>query len=441
MVTSRWEPEDRRGWAVDRLRSTARSGLDLRRRVAGSRPRSQECRALNLRLAELTDIVTELLLPVAAARRGEAGRAAREVPPERLSHRPMATQVYLHIGLPEDRHDLPPVGALGIDGERSPRRASCCRAAVTASTCGPPSSCRSGRTSSGAHPRRPARWPGWSRRVQPASGTGRAHPRVLLRRRPGAGRAALVAVAGARPRCTSSSPPATPSACSTAGLGGVRQERRHQAARRDARRPARRAGAEFGWRTWDLGGVLRRWGPARPSRAGARRCRCPDPARRATSTGATSPAVLGLDPDRYDAPDGAPQPGPRRRPDRAAAPGQPAPDRRSARPSTAAPGSAATSPRATWSARTGERLGADDEQVAECRERADRAVRIIRRRGYHVVGDVESLRVPADLPTRPRPDDVSNAALLESATTLVADMLADVRRIAREGPPDMTEGV
>ena len=86
----------------------------------------------------------------------------------------------------------------------------------------------------------------------------------------------------------------------------------------------------------------------------------------------------------------------------------------------------------------GERLGADDAQVADSRERADRAVRMIERRGYHVVGDVESLRVPADLPPRPRPDTVSNEALLASATTLVADLLADVRRIAREGPPDMT---
>jgi hypothetical protein len=88
----------------------------------------------------------------------------------------------------------------------------------------------------------------------------------------------------------------------------------------------------------------------------------------------------------------------------------------------------------------GERLGADDAQVAECRERADRAIGIIQRRGYDVVGDIESLRVPGELPARPRPDAVSDADLLGSATTLVADMLADVRRIARESPPDPTPG-
>lgn len=41
------------------------SVLDLRARVRRLEKEVQECRALNLRLAELTDLVTELLLPVA----------------------------------------------------------------------------------------------------------------------------------------------------------------------------------------------------------------------------------------------------------------------------------------------------------------------------------------------------------------------------------------
>jgi hypothetical protein len=41
------------------------SVIDLRRRVSRLEEEVQECRALNLRLAELTDLVTELLLPVA----------------------------------------------------------------------------------------------------------------------------------------------------------------------------------------------------------------------------------------------------------------------------------------------------------------------------------------------------------------------------------------
>ncbi|MDO7867456.1 DUF6752 domain-containing protein [Nocardioides jiangxiensis] len=38
--------------------------VDLRRRVRVLEEEVQECRRLNLRLAELTDVVSELLLPV-----------------------------------------------------------------------------------------------------------------------------------------------------------------------------------------------------------------------------------------------------------------------------------------------------------------------------------------------------------------------------------------
>jgi hypothetical protein len=46
-------------------KGAATATIDLRRRVKALEAEVQECRALNLRLAELTDIVTELLLPVA----------------------------------------------------------------------------------------------------------------------------------------------------------------------------------------------------------------------------------------------------------------------------------------------------------------------------------------------------------------------------------------
>lgn len=195
---------------------------------------------------------------------------------------------------------------------------------------------------------------------------------------------------------------------------------------------------EFGWRTWDLAGVLRRWGRHVP----------PEQVHVLPMPGAGAPrdqhwrtfaGVLGLDPDRYAAPDEPRNPalgvtqvellrrvnphlGDFRRP----------------------------VDRGTWIRgylaerhlvrQPGERLGADPDQVAECRERADRAVAIIERRGYRVEGDVEALRVPLDLPERPRPQDVSDAALVESASTLIADMLADVRRAAGEHPPGTTDG-
>jgi len=49
---------------IGRFRAAAHSE-DLRRRVAELEEEVQECRSLNLRLAELTDLVQELLLPVA----------------------------------------------------------------------------------------------------------------------------------------------------------------------------------------------------------------------------------------------------------------------------------------------------------------------------------------------------------------------------------------
>ncbi|HET6939161.1 MAG TPA: DUF6752 domain-containing protein [Nocardioides sp.] len=51
-----------------RVRGTdrVREAISLRRRISRLEAEVQECRALNIRLAELTDIVTELLLPVAA---------------------------------------------------------------------------------------------------------------------------------------------------------------------------------------------------------------------------------------------------------------------------------------------------------------------------------------------------------------------------------------
>ncbi|MGA8210677.1 MAG: DUF6752 domain-containing protein [Nocardioidaceae bacterium] len=61
---------------VDRVRGALRTGSvdSLRERVAVLEEEVQECRQLNLRLAELTDVVEELLLPVAA--RDEARVAA-----------------------------------------------------------------------------------------------------------------------------------------------------------------------------------------------------------------------------------------------------------------------------------------------------------------------------------------------------------------------------
>jgi hypothetical protein len=55
----------RRAFMEARDKAGMSAAIDLRRRVKALEDEVQECRALNVRLAELTDIVTELLVPLA----------------------------------------------------------------------------------------------------------------------------------------------------------------------------------------------------------------------------------------------------------------------------------------------------------------------------------------------------------------------------------------
>jgi hypothetical protein len=81
----------------------------------------------------------------------------------------------------------------------------------------------------------------------------------------------------------------------------------------------------------------------------------------------------------------------------------------------------------------GERFGVEPDQLVECRSRADRAIAMIQEHGYDVVGDVETLRVPATQENRRRTSAVSSEELVESATRLVVAMLNDVRRLDPHG--------
>ena len=189
-----------------------------------------------------------------------------------------------------------------------------------------------------------------------------------------------------------------------------------------------KSGNEFGWRTWDLGGVLRRWGGCVPAarvhvlpvpRAGS----APDQHWRNFAS------VLGVDPTAY------------------AVPSQPA---------NPALGMVQVEllrrinplltefrkpvDRGTWIRgylaerhlvrQPGTRFGPDQAQLDECRRRADRAVRMIEQHGYDLVGgDLDALRVPPQVSERARTEDVGSEELVDAATTLVADMLTDVRRI------------
>ena len=76
--------------------------------------------------------------------------------------------------------------------------------------------------------------------------------------------------------------------------------------------------------------------------------------------------------------------------------------------------------------RHGERFHPGPQRVGECRRRSERMVQRIREAGYHVVGDLEDLVVPDELPVLRTPRDVTGDELAEAASSLVAEVLTDL---------------
>ena len=96
--------------------------------------------------------------------------------------------------------------------------------------------------------------------------------------------------------------------------------------------------------------------------------------------------------------------------------------------------------------RRGEKFWPSPARVDALRERGERAVEFLKQQGYHVVGDVEDLRTPTDLPERRHPDTVTDAEMLAAATSTIAEILTDVRRLtnqnrelSRPAPPPQPE--
>ncbi len=78
------------------------------------------------------------------------------------------------------------------------------------------------------------------------------------------------------------------------------------------------------------------------------------------------------------------------------------------------------------------RFGMRKEEEAALRERSRTMVDDVVRAGYDVVGDLDELVPPDDLPDLPHPDDVADSELLDVATTSIVEMLARHREVALE---------
>lgn len=85
--------------------------------------------------------------------------------------------------------------------------------------------------------------------------------------------------------------------------------------------------------------------------------------------------------------------------------------------------------------RGGERYWPGPDQVEECRERGDRAIRYLGRHPVDVVGDPEVLRVPAELEPRRTPDTVTDSEVATAASAVIAGLLGDVRELRKRQRP------
>ena len=82
--------------------------------------------------------------------------------------------------------------------------------------------------------------------------------------------------------------------------------------------------------------------------------------------------------------------------------------------------------------RKGDPFWPDEERIAEIRERGRSAVDYIAAQGFDVIGDLDSLLVPDQLPPRRLPESVTDAEVAEVAVELAARLLHDVRDLRHQ---------
>jgi hypothetical protein len=82
--------------------------------------------------------------------------------------------------------------------------------------------------------------------------------------------------------------------------------------------------------------------------------------------------------------------------------------------------------------RKGERYWPAPDRIEEARERGKAAVAYIAEQGFDVIGDLDSLLVPDHLPERRTPESVTDAEVADVAVELAARLLHDVRDLRHE---------
>jgi hypothetical protein len=82
--------------------------------------------------------------------------------------------------------------------------------------------------------------------------------------------------------------------------------------------------------------------------------------------------------------------------------------------------------------RGGERFWPSPARVEEIRQRGQAAVDHVREQAYDVLGELDSLLVPDELPERRTPESVSEGEVAQVAAELVATILSDVRDLRHE---------
>ena len=206
----------------------------------------------------------------------------------------------------------------------------------------------------------------------------------------------------------------------TSQLAGVAEEQGHDAAGglrpHGVRRPPRRVGLA----ALDLGLVLERWAPGGARRAAARHRPAAAPAAPREELWERFAGVLGIDPATCDAAARLRQLLDGRGRGRDAAPGQRAADRLRHRPRPRRVAPLLPRRRAPGAARAASGSGPPTTRSRTPGARGARAVERIRAAPYDVVGDLDLLLVPDDLPPRRHPDSVTDAEVADVALDLVA---------------------